>query len=136
MERPPGEDKPNPRGPLRWRHRLPKPQWLDQCEIGPEVVQGVLGRLAEFARPFAEGLARREQREHARAYRAGLVSDLKREDTESIAYRHDQQRLGFPHLVGSSTRNHRPLRRERAGPVGRAIGTPDGVIVSDPSGIA
>jgi SRSO17 transposase len=109
---------------------------LDECEIPPEVFRGGLERLADFARPFAECLVRREQREHARTYLAGLVSDLKHKTAESIAYRHDQQRHGLQHFVGSSTWNHRPLLRELAGQVGREIGTPDGVIVFDPSGFA
>ena len=121
---------------MHWRYRLRKQQLLDECEVPPEVFQGGLERLAEFARPFAECLGRREQRDHARTYLAGLVSDLKRKTAESIAYRHDQERHGLQHFVGSSTWDHRPLLRELAGQVGREIGTPDGVIVFDPSGFA
>ena len=121
---------------MHWRYRLRKQQLLDECEIGPEVFQGGLERLADFARPFAECLARREQRDHARTYLAGLVSDLKHKTAESIAYRHDQQRHGLQHFVGSSTWDHQPLLRELAGQVGREIGTPDAVIVFDPSGFA
>src|SRR6187455_2736622 len=72
---------------MHWRYRLRKQQLLDECEVPPEVFQGGLERLAEFARPFAECLARREQRDHARTYLAGLVSDLKHKTAESIAYR-------------------------------------------------
>jgi SRSO17 transposase len=79
---------------------------------------------------------RREQREHARAYLAGLVSDLDRKNTESIAYRHGQERHGLQHFVGSSAWDHRPLLRELARQVGRELGTPDGVIVFDPAGFA
>ena len=50
-------------------------------------VEGGIERLADFARPFAEHLVRREQRDHARTYLAGLVSDLRRKNTKSIAYR-------------------------------------------------
>jgi SRSO17 transposase len=121
---------------MHWRYRLRKQQLLDECEIPPEVFQGGLERLADFARPFAECLVRREQRDHARTYLAGLVSDLKHKTAESIAYRHDQVRHGLQHFVGSSTWDHRPLLRELAGQVGREIGTPDGVIVFDPSGFA
>jgi SRSO17 transposase len=121
---------------MHWRYRLRKQQLLDECEIGPEVLQGVIERLTEFALPFAACLVRKEQREHARTYLAGLVSDLKRKNSESIAYRHDQERHGLQHFVGSSSWDHRPLIRELAGQVGREIGTPDGVIVFDPSGFA
>jgi SRSO17 transposase len=121
---------------MHWRYRLRKQQLLDECEIPPEVFRGGLERLAAFARPFAACLVRQEQRDHARTYLAGLVSDLKRKTAESIAYRHDHDRHGLQHFVGSSTWDHRPLLRELAGQVGREIGTPDGVIVFDPSGFA
>jgi SRSO17 transposase len=121
---------------MHWRYRLRKQQLLDECEIPPEVFQGGLERLADFARPFAQCLVRQEQRDHARTYLAGLVSDLKHKTAESIAYRHDQQRHGLQHFVGSSTWDHRPLLRELAGQVDREIGTPDAVIVFDPSGFA
>jgi len=121
---------------MHWRYRLRKQQLLDECEVPQEVFRGGIGRLGEFARPFADCLGRREQKDHARTYLAGLVSDLEHKNAESIAYRHDQQRHGLQHFVGSSTWDHRPLIRELAGQVGRAIGTPDGVIVFDPSGFA
>jgi SRSO17 transposase len=119
---------------MHGRYRLRKQQLLDECEVPPEVFDGGLERLAEFARPFLDRLVRREQRDHARTLLAGLASDPRRQNTESIAYRHDQERHGLQHFVGSSTWDHRPLLRERASRVGRALGTPDGVIVFDPSG--
>jgi hypothetical protein len=119
---------------MHWRYRLRKQELLDECEVSSEVFDGGLERLAEFARPYAERLARREQRDHARTYLAGLVSDLGRKNTESIAYRHDLERHGLQHFVGSSTWDHRPLVRELASQVGRELGTPDGVIAFDPSG--
>lgn len=121
---------------MHWRYRLRKQQLLDECEIGPDVFRGGIERLTEFARPFAACLVRQEQREHARTYLAGLVSDLKPKTAESIAYRHAQERHGLQHFVGSSTWDHRPLIRELVGQVGREIGSPDGVIVFDPSGFA
>src|SRR3954452_17786935 len=121
---------------MHWRYRLRKQQLLDECEVPPEVFQGGIERLAEFARPFAECLIRQEQRDHARTYLAGLVSDLKHKTAESIAYRHDLERHGLQHFVGSSGWDHRPLLRELANQVGREIGTPDAVIVFDPSGFA
>jgi len=119
---------------MHWRYRLRKQQLLAECEIPPEVFQGGAERLAAFALPFAECLARREQRDHARTYLTGLISDLKHKTAESIAYRHDQERHGLQHFVGSSTWDHRPLLRELARQVGHELGTTDGVIIFDPSG--
>ena len=121
---------------MHWRYELRKQQLLDECDVGPEVFEGSLERLAEFALPFAACLRRQEQRDHARTYLAGLVSDLEHKNAESIAYRHDQERHGLQHFVGSSTWDHRPLMRELADQVGRELGTPDGVIIFDPSGFA
>ena len=121
---------------MHWRCRLRKQELLDECAVGPEVFEGGVERLAEFARPFADCLVRQEQRAHARTYLAGLVSDVKHKTSESIAYRYDQERHGLQHFVGSSTWDHRPLLLELARQVGREIGAPDGVIVFDPSGFA
>src|SRR4051794_33974400 len=121
---------------MHWRYRLRKQQLLDECDVGPEVFQGGLERLAEFAQPFAQCLVREDQGDQPRTSPAGLISALKHKTAESIAYRHDQERHGLQHFVGSSTWDHRPLIRALAGPVGREIGTPDGVIVFDPSGFA
>jgi SRSO17 transposase len=118
---------------MHWRYRLRKQELLEECRVSPEVFAGGPERLAEFARPFAERLARREQRDHARTYLAGLVSDLGRKNTESIAYRYGQERHGLQHFLGSSTWDHCPLIHEPASQVGRELGTPDGVIVFDPS---
>ncbi len=86
---------------MHWRYRLRKQQLLDECEVPPEVFQGGIERLAEFAQAFAACLVRKERREHAHTYPAGLVSDLKRKNAESIAYRHDQDRHGLQHFVGA-----------------------------------
>lgn len=118
---------------MHWRYEVRKRELLAECEIGPEVFAGGAERLVEFAQPFTACPARREQREHARTYLAGLTSDLARKNTESIAYRHDQERHGLQHFVGSSW-DHHPLVRELARQVGRELGTPEGVIVFDPSG--
>src|SRR5438309_1712506 len=119
---------------MHWRYKLRKQQLLDECAIDPEVFKGGIERLAEFAQPFAACLVRQEQRDHARTYLAGLVSDLRRKNTEAIAYHHDQQRHGLQHFVGSSTWDHRPLIRELACQVGRELGTPEGSSCSTPRG--
>ncbi len=121
---------------MHWRYELRKRELFAECAVGPVVFDGGVERLAEFAQPFAACLVRREQRQHARSYLAGLVSDLNRKNTESIAYRHDQQRHGLQHFVGSSAWDHHSLLRELARQVCRELVTPDGVIVFDPSGFS
>jgi len=121
---------------MQQRFELRKQQLLAECDLGPETFDGILERLADFVEPFAAGLVRDEQRRHAHTYLAGLVSDLERKTTEAIAYRHDLDRNGLQHFVGSSPWDHQPLLVELARQVGTDLGTPDGVIVFDPSGFA
>ena len=122
--------------PMQQRFELRKQQLLAECDLGPETFDGIIERLADFAQPFAACLVRDEQRRHAHTYLAGLVSDLKRKNTEAIAYRHDLDRNGLQHFVGSSSWDHQPLLGELARQVGTDLGDPDGVIVFDPSGFA
>jgi DDE superfamily endonuclease len=93
---------------MQQRFELRKQQLLAECDLGPETFDGILQRLADFVQPFAACLVRDEQRRHAHTYLAGLVSDLKRKNTEAIAYRNDLDRQGLQHFVGSSPWDHQP----------------------------
>src|SRR5688572_29151287 len=75
---------------------------LGECEMKPEVLEGMLLRLEEFIVPFAVQLRRSEQVEHAKRYLSGLLSNLKRKNAEAIAYRHDQARRGLQNFLGIS----------------------------------
>jgi SRSO17 transposase len=91
-------------------------------------------RLRRFVEPFASCLVRSEQRKHAQMIVSGLISDLDRKNTESIAYRHDQDRKDLQHFVGESNWAHEPLILELARQVGQQLGRDDGVLAFDPSG--
>ncbi len=106
---------------------------MAECELEAEVLGGMTKRLATFVAPFAEGLWREEQKEHARTYCAGLLSDLQRKNTESIAYRHDQDRKSLQNFIGNSPWDHRPLLEELTEQVRQELGREDGVLVLDPS---
>src|SRR3982751_293521 len=121
---------------MQQRFELRKQQLLAECDLGPETFNGIIERLADFVEPFAAGLVRDEQRRHAHPSPAGLVADLERKTTEAIAHRNDLERNGLQHFVGSSPWDHQPLLVELARQVGTDLGTPDGVIVFDPSGFA
>ncbi len=82
------------------RFAVRKRDILHEAQIKPEVFEGMLKRLDHFARPFVASLGRREVRENARTYLCGLLSDLKRKNTESIAYRHDQEPRALQRFVG------------------------------------
>jgi len=116
------------------RFEIRKRQLLAECEVHPAVFEGAAERLAEFAKPFLDWLGRREQREYAQTYLAGLVSDVETKNVESIAYLHDQERHRLQAFVGQSKWEHQPLLDELAIQVGQEIGEPDAVLVFDPSG--
>jgi len=118
------------------RYEVRLNELLDDAVMAPEMLKDMLARLETFVDPFAEALQRSEQRDNAQAYIAGLLSQAERKNAESIAYLHDQERQGLQKFVGQSKWDHKPLMRELARQVGAELGTPNGVIVFDPSGFA
>lgn len=106
---------------------------LAECEVEPRVFRGAVERLGRFVEPFAKLLTQQAQRRHAADYLSGLISDVKRKNVESIAYRHDQDRKNLQHFIGCAHWDHQPLLIELARQVGERLGETDGVIVFDPS---
>lgn len=111
-----------------------KAELIEECKVEPSCVEGVWERLRKFAEPFVSWLVRREQKEHAETYLAGLMSGVQRKNVESIAYLHDQERSPLQAFVGKSQWDHRPLLDELAIQVGEQLGESDAVLVFDPSG--
>lgn len=118
------------------RFEIRKAEMLSDCEVSPEVFREITQRLEKFAEPFITRLGRSEQQTHAKTYLEGLVSDIERKNAESIAYRHDEDRLGLQTFLGVVPWDHGPLIDELAAQVGRELGEADGVIVFDPSAFA
>ena len=48
------------------RFEIRRREILDQARVAPEVVEGMLGRLVEFAQPFCGLLWRKEQKAQER----------------------------------------------------------------------
>jgi SRSO17 transposase len=115
------------------RFEVRKAEILAGCKLSPDELEGARERLREFVAPFAGKLARAEQKEHAREYVEGLVSDLETKNAESIAYLHGMGRKTIQHFLGESGWDHEPVVDELARDVGERIGESDGVIVFDPS---
>src|SRR3990170_3464534 len=116
------------------RFEVRRREILREAQVKPQVSKGMLDRLEKFTKPFVMSLGRSERKEHAQVYIAGLLSDLQRKNVESIAYRHDQQRVNLQRFIGLALWNHQPLLKELACQVGSELGQDDGVIVFDPSG--
>ena len=106
-----------------------------EAEVSPDALKGVLERLKGFVQPFAASLRQAAQREHAEQYVAGLVSNVKRKNIETIAYLHEQDRQPLQKFIGQNSWDARPLIGELARQIGVALGEADGVLVFDPSGV-
>src|SRR5215204_194934 len=118
----------------RFRTRLN--ELLDDAEVRPFLLRGMLPRLVDFLKPFGVSLLSAEQRTNALHYVEGLLSDLASKDIESIAYLHDRERQGLQKFIGQADWDHRPLIHELARQVGQQLGQADGVLVFDPSSFA
>jgi SRSO17 transposase len=115
------------------RFELRLEELLDDAVLDPRIPEGMLDRLERFVEPFAARLMSNEQRQHVWEYVAGLFSDVKRKNAETIAYLHDQDRQAMQKFIGQSPWGDRPLIGELARQVGTELGEPDGVLVFDPS---
>jgi SRSO17 transposase len=116
------------------RFEFRKEQLLADCEVSPEAFAGIIERLERFAEPFLTSLPSRESKAHGRTYMSGLLSDVERKNTESIAYRHDLDRQVLQRFIGYMDWDHEPLLDVLTRQVAAEIGEADAVIVFDPSG--
>ena len=116
------------------RFELRKEELLAGCQVSPEAFTGIIGRLEKFAEPFLASLPSRESQGHGRTYVCGLLSDVQRKNTESIAYRHDLDRQVLQRFIGYMPWEHEPALDELTGQVAAKLGESAAVIVFDPSG--
>jgi SRSO17 transposase len=116
------------------RYETLKQQLLNDTEIKPQVIDGMLKRLEQFTEPFVAAFIRQDSKADVRMYLGGLLSDIDRKNVESIAYRYDRHRAGLQYFIGQSFWSHHPLQQELAREVGKELGEEDGVIGFDPSG--
>jgi SRSO17 transposase len=115
------------------RYRVRLDELLDDAQIRPGLLRGLLPRLETFLDPFVESLCCPEQRTNAHHYVSGLLSDLESKDAESIAYLFDRERQGLQKFIGQADWDHQPLVAELARQVGQCLGEAGGVLVFDPS---
>jgi SRSO17 transposase len=115
------------------RFQQRKVELLADCQVPPAAFRGAIRRLERFAQPFVATFPGPERREYFRISLAGLLSDVKPKNAETIASRHDLERQTLRRFVGSSPWDHDPLSDELTRPVARDRGRPDAVLVFDPS---
>ena len=95
---------------------------MADAEVKPEALEGVLERLKEFVQPFAASLEHAVQRDHLEEYVAGLVSNVKRKNIESIAYLHEQDRQPLQKFIGQKPWEWQPMIGELARQIGSRAG--------------
>jgi SRSO17 transposase len=117
------------------RFKVRYEELMADAEVKPEALEGTLERLREFVQPFAASLEYAAQRDHLEEYVAGLVSNVKRKNVESIAYLHEQDRQPLQKFIGQKPWRWEPMIGELARQIGAALGEADGVLVIDPSGV-
>jgi hypothetical protein len=115
------------------RFRVRLDELLDDAQVRPSLLRGVLPRLESFLQPFVAVLQTPERQTNARHYVQGLLSDLDGKDIESITYLHDRERQGLQKFIGQTEWDHQPLLAELVRHVATELGEPDGVLVFDPS---
>ena len=108
---------------------------MAEAEVKPEALEGVLGRLKQFVHPFAASLEHSRNRSHFEEYLAGLVSNIKRKNIESIAYLHEQDRQPLQKFIGQNPWEWQPMIGELARQIAATLGDAAGVLVIDPSGV-
>jgi len=84
--------------------------------------------------PFVKIFHGQAADQQAKIYVCGLLSDVKRKNVESIAYRFGHSRLPLQGFIGWNEWDDEPLRQELRGQVKTHLGQGDGVLVFDPSG--
>jgi SRSO17 transposase len=118
------------------RYTIRKHQLLAECQVAPAIFDQVVPRLYTFMAPFVEIFQGQVADQHATTYVCGLLSDVKRKNIESIAYRFGQSRLPLQEFIGWAEWDDTALREELRSQVKTHLGQGDGVLVFDPSGFA
>jgi len=105
------------------------------AKINPRATAGAVRRLQQFGEPYFKNFRRSETRAHAQIFLEGLLSDVRKKNIESIAYRSAQDRQALQRFIGQVAWDHKPLLDRLVDQVAAAIGEPDGILAFDPSAI-
>src|SRR3954470_11860484 len=107
---------------MEHRYQARLDELLDDAEVRPGLLRGLLPRLETFLKPFVASLRCDEQRTNTHHYVSGLLSNLKSKDAESIASLHDRERQGLQKFIGQANWDHKPLVKELSRQVGQRLG--------------
>ena len=82
------------------RYATRKQQLLVECQVAPEIFDQVMPRLETFMAPFVQTCCRQKPDQQAQTSVCGLLSDLERQNVESITSRVGQDRLPLQCFIG------------------------------------
>src|SRR6266852_6715132 len=118
------------------RYTIRKHQWLDECQVAPEMFEQVIPRLSTFMQPFVTIFQGQVAAQHVTTSVCGLLSNLARKNIASMASRFGSSRLLLQACLGWDAWDDEPWRSAWRSQVTRPLGPGDGVLVCDPSGCA
>jgi DDE superfamily endonuclease len=116
------------------RYALRKRQWLDACQMDPEIFEQVRPRLHTVMKPLARSFPGQAADHHATTSVWGRLSHVERPNIASSASRVGHSRLPLHRFLGWDAWDDAPWREAWRSPVKTPLGQSDGGVVFDPAG--
>ena len=117
------------------RYPTRKQPLLAACQVAPAICDHVLPRLTTCMAPFVATFCRPDLDQHAHTYLCGLLAEVERNNSASLASRFGQDRLPLPRFIGWAPWDAVPWRQEWTRPVAAPLGQAAGVLGCDPAGL-
>lgn len=116
---------------MKTQYETRKRQMIKDAKIDKKDVAGMRARLDRFLTPFFKHFHRSESRNNAAVMVKGLLSDLKRKNTESIAYRFGQKTRALQLFIGTADWDHQLIFNRIAKQAVKLIGEDDAILAFD-----
>jgi SRSO17 transposase len=114
---------------------VPAPCPPPTCNLAPRDVEQFVDALAAYHAAFAETFGRPEQVRWSGVYLTGLLGPEPRKTTERIALTQGVNVRDLQHFIGQSAWATEPVIDRHQLLVAQTLGTPDGIVLIDESGV-
>jgi SRSO17 transposase len=114
---------------------VPAPCPPPTCNLAARDVEQFVDALAAYHASFAEAFRRPEQLHWSAVYLQGLLGPESRKTTERIALTQGVNVRDLQHFIGQSAWATEPVIARHQQLVAQTLGTPDGVVLVDESGV-
>src|SRR5947209_2453977 len=118
---------------MSWLEHATAQALLKDAEVSAGSVRACGERLTHFVQRYLPLFYRAEQRDNARLVIEGKLSGLERKTMEPIAHQAGVHRKPVQSFVGSGKWDDEAVMDEMARHVAEEIGSPEGVLILDPS---